>query len=295
MANQMYDYEIARDNQADPACWNSPNNNCAPHFHSTLELVYVRSGIMEATLNGQFFSIQSGELLLVPSYTVHRYVTPDKSDTVVMTIPLSYLPTFQKVLRGKSFAQSHLSDKALTKEIARCMRCCCTLQQTRPDSKALKGYIHVIMALLTETIPLEEIHAKDDDALVRNILTYLHINYKNPLSLRSIAEDFGYSASRFSHIFNKHIGCSISEYVNALRCRQVAGMLLDGEESITQIALGAGFNSMRTFYRSFMHVFGISPSKYVELSKENDNLKHSSASYHSPHHDSAAPAPASER
>lgn len=275
MSHQMYDYEISRDSRAHPSFWYSLNNNCAPHFHSALELVYVRNGIMEATLNGKFYSLQGGELLLVPSYAVHRYLTPVKSDTVVMIIPLSYIPAFQKILAGKNFSLCHISDKSLNKEVARCMRRCCELQQKAPDSMATRGYIHVILALLTENIPLEDMSTKDDDALVRNILSYLNNNYKNSLSLKSIADEFGYSASRFSHIFNKHVGCSISEYVNALRCRQVAGMLLDGEESIIQAAMSAGFNSMRTFYRAFMHVFGVSPSKYVDVLKENDALRHS--------------------
>ncbi|WP_077611456.1 AraC family transcriptional regulator [Clostridium sp. Marseille-P2415] len=275
MYNQLYNYEISRDSQAEPSSWYSLNNNCAPHFHSALELVYVRSGIMEATLNGKFHCIQGRELLLVPSYTVHRYLTPERSDTIVMIIPLSYIPAFQKILRRKTFSLCRISDKSITREVARCMRYCCGLQHKKPDSMAARGYIHVILALLTENIPLENLLAKDDDALVRNILTYLNNNYKNPLSLKSVADEFGYSTSRFSHIFNKHVGCSISEYVNALRCRQVAGMLLDGEESVTQAAMGAGFNSMRTFYRSFMHVFGISPSKYVDVSKDNDALRHS--------------------
>lgn len=277
MSNQMYDYEISRDSRAHPSFWYSLNNNCAPHFHSALELVYVRNGIMEATLNGKFYSVQGGELLLVPSYAVHRYWTPVKSDTVVMIIPLSYIPAFQKILTVKNFSLCHISDKSLNKEVARCMRRCCELQQKAPDSMATRGYIHVILALLTENIPLEDMSTKDDDALVRNILSYLNNNYRNSLSLKSIADEFGYSASRFSHIFNKQVGCSISEYVNALRCRQVAGMLLDGEESIIQAAMSAGFNSMRTFYRAFMHVFGVSPSKYVDVLKENDALRHSRA------------------
>lgn len=275
MSNVKYDYEMLRDSQALPSFWYSLNNNCVPHFHSALELVYVRDGIMEATLNGKFYCIQGGELLLVPSYTVHRYFTPIKSDTLVMIIPLSYLPAFQKILGAKKFSLCHVSNKSLNKEVARCMRRCCELKQKTPDSMAIRGYIHVILALLTENIPLEDMCTKDDDTLVRNILSYLHSNYKNPLSLKSIADVFGYSASRFSHIFNKHVGCSISEYVNALRCRQVAGMLLDGDESITQAAMSSGFNSMRTFYRSFMHVFGVSPRKYVDVFKENDSLRHS--------------------
>ncbi|MDF2513302.1 MAG: AraC-type DNA-binding protein [Herbinix sp.] len=277
MSTQLYDYEIFRDSQAVASTWYSPNNTCVPHFHSALELIYVHSGVMEATLNGKFYSVQGAELLLVPSYTVHRYITPIKSDTIVMIIPLSYIPAFQKKLGGKIFSLSHICDDPLIMEVARCMQCCADLQLNKPDSMAIRGYIHVILALLTENIPMEDMFLRDDDALVRNVLSYLHSNHKQALSLNSIAEEFGYSASRFSHIFNKHVGCSISEYVNTLRCKQVAGTLLDGEESITQAAMSAGFNSMRTFYRAFMQVFGVSPSKYVDAFKESNVARHTAS------------------
>ncbi len=274
MSTQLYDYEIFRDSQAVPAFWHSLNNNCMPHFHSALELIYVQDGVMEATLNGTLYRVQGEELLLVPSYTVHRYLTPVTSDTIVMIIPLSYIPAFQKIFSRKFFSLCHISNNPLVMEVARCMKCCCELNRNTPESMAIRGYIHVILALLAENIPLEDIQLRDDNSLMRNILSYLHNNYNHPLSLDKVADEFGYSASRFSHIFNKHIGCSISEYVNTLRCKQVAGMLLDGEESITQAAMSAGFNSMRTFYRAFMQVFGVSPSKYVSVFKENDEMRH---------------------
>lgn len=276
MSNAMYAYELYRDSLASPSCWSSPNNTCAPHFHSALEVVYVRKGMMEATLNGKLHQIGEGELLLVPSYNVHRYVTPTQSDTLVLTVPMAYISSFQKVLNSKSFMLQHIENNAFTKEVGRCMQRCSSLNRNAPGSMAIRGYIHVILALLTENIPMEDSGKQADDALVRKILTYLHDNYINPLSLKSIASEFGYSASRFSHIFNQHVGCSISEYINALRCRHAAAALLEGEDSVTQVAMGAGFNSMRTFYRAFIHVFGVTPSKYAEVSKGNSALLHPS-------------------
>lgn len=270
MSTQIYDYELSRDSRSDASCWYFLNNNCAPHFHSALEFVCIRSGTMEATLNGKFYCLKEGELLIVPSYTVHRFFTPVSSDTIVLIVPIAYIPAFQKILCEKTFSSCHITNNALAKEVIRCMQCCCDLQQKTPDSMTAKGYIHVILAILIENIMLDNLLVKNDDLLVRNILTYIHNHYQEQLSLKSIATEFGYSASRFSHIFNKQVGCSISEYVNALRCRQVASMLLDGEESITQVAIDAGFNSLRTFYRSFVQVFGVTPSKYVFASKGND-------------------------
>lgn len=274
MSNALYAYEIARDSHALPSCWHSPNNACAPHFHSALELVYVQKGAMEAILNGKAYCIKSGELLVVPSYTVHRYHTPERSDTLVMTVPLAYIPAFQRILSEKTFSLCHVHAGALSAEVGRCMQRCRALERQSPDSMAIRGYSHVILALLTEGIPLEDVRKQADDALVRNILTYLHDNYRTPLSLKTTASKFGYSASRFSHIFNQHIGCSISEYINTLRCRQAAAALLDGEESVTQAAMSAGFNSMRTFYRAFMNVFGVTPSKYADVSRGNNALLH---------------------
>lgn len=259
-------YEHVRDNHRYPTCWQSINNTYFAHFHTSLELVYITSGTMDATVSGVHTQVSAGELLVVPSYAVHRYETCDHSDTLVLIIPLDYISRMRGMRSDHTFESCALKTCTQVQEIAGCMQVLSDRELTA-DSPVVRGYIQVISGLLLELIPLVETPAGRDAGQIQEILSYLHDNFRSPVGLSALSSRFGYSPSRFSHIFNENVGCSISQYINTLRCRNTAGLLLEHEGiSVLDAALASGFESMRTFYRAFRQCFGVTPSQYVELS-----------------------------
>lgn len=131
------------------------------------------------------------------------------------------------------------------------------------QNMTVKGYIYTILGILTQRLGLCEREQNRQNDLAKEILVYLQENFLLPLTLESVAEHFGYSKSRFSHIFNSFFGCGINQYISSLRCRKAASL---AEESMPLIdaAMNSGFDSMRTFYRSFKAQFGITPSEYCK-------------------------------
>jgi AraC-like DNA-binding protein len=258
-------YEHERDSYKFPSCWHVVNDVCLPHFHSSIEFVYVTDGELKVTLNGVSSFIKKGQMLIVSSYTVHFYETVTASEAIILIVPLDFIPTYNKMLAQNDFIRNVYQDSSGEgSEILHCMK---ILSQNRLNDRKLsaniiKGYIYVIIGILIENVGL--IHNRNDPNrdIAKDILIYLQDHYLSPVSLQLLARDFGYSASRFSHIFNSCFGCTIADYVNTLRCRHAAGLLIDDSVPIINAAMGSGFNSMRTFYRSFRHCFGITPSQY---------------------------------
>ena len=261
-------YELQRDSYRHPTYWRSVNNTCAPHFHSSLELSYVRSGEMDALIDGNSVAARAGELLVVPSYSVHRFVAPVANDTTMLVIPLDYIGSFRQRMAGQRFAQYLLPAGSETRRIARCLQVLLEQPERGGEPYIVRGQIYTILGTLLEALPLQAAE-QAGYSRVQDILGYLHDNYRHPVSLQQIAAIFGYSQSRISHIFNKNVGCSIPEYINTLRARAAANLLMNDGASITDVALEAGFESMRTFYRSFKNCFGVTPSHYLQLS-QND-------------------------
>ena len=68
-------YEHIRDSKKYPCCWNSIDNTCLAHFHSSIEIVYVTEGEVEYTFNGQSGMVHPHQVVLAPSYTIHYYST----------------------------------------------------------------------------------------------------------------------------------------------------------------------------------------------------------------------------
>lgn len=255
-------YESERDNDRAPACWRCFNNGCSPHFHSSLEFVYILDGEMKALLNGRPLDVHEHEVLIVPSLTVHYFFTEAHSEAVVLIVPLDYIPTFRKQFETHTFANLIYRDPEPASELRNSMERL-SGHSLPGGSPILRGYTYLIVGLLTELVGLRELANDHSSSLVRSILTYLQANYRSPLSLGELAQTFGYSKSRFSHLFQSSIGYSPMEYIASLRCRNALTMMHDGSPMI-EAAFGSGFESMRTFYRAFRRCFDETPTRYFK-------------------------------
>ena len=253
-------YEYTRDSDRLPICWDYPNNHCLPHFHSSLDIIYVRGGEMKATLNGKTTPVLPGQIVLVPTYAVHHFATEIESDTLLLIVPLDYIPAFKSLLLKKTFAQTVVTDDQQSSELLHILEILASGRYA-PDSPIYRGYVQVAVGLCLEMGQLVDAETDQNSVLVRDILTYLQEHFLEELDLSHLASHFGYSKSRFSHIFNENFQTSLTAYLNSLRCRHAANLLLEGKPQI-DVALQSGFDNIRTFYRAFRQYYQETPTQY---------------------------------
>lgn len=257
-------YELRRDGMQMPDCWRAKNNGCLPHFHSSIELLYVESGEITAILEGQAYCVKEGQMLLCSSYSMHAYRTEEgKSNQVIIAIiPLSCVPSLQKTLNTKAFSNvvyDANNDRELT-----------ALMPLLPEkwrqygNEIRKGFSYAVLGLLIERAGLKEQPSNQQSGLMRDVLIYLQNNYQQPLRMENLARHFGYSKSRFSRLFHDHLGCSMIEYLAVLRCRQAAQLLMESDMTMLDIAMNVGFECLRTFYRAFKNCYDMTPTQYVK-------------------------------
>ncbi len=253
-------YEQFRDDMEQTFCFRSRNNSYMPHFHSSIELVYVAEGMMSAILDGQRHDVGKGNLLITSSYTVHRYFTEGTSDVIVLIIPVSFVPILEKALANKRFSRPVYEDEGGE------MSALIPLMQSRWDTmgmEAKRGFSQLLLGILMDRVGLADMPIKAPAGLMRNMLSYLQENSASSLSMEKLARHLGYSRSRLSHLFRDNFGCSYSDYVNSLRCRRAARLLAQSDLTQLEISLMTGFECIRTFYRAFHKCFGMTPKEYV--------------------------------
>ena len=104
--------------------------------------------------------------------------------------------------------------------------------------------------------------------LVEEIRTYLDNQFPDPgLNRHRVASSFNMSEGYFSSFFKEQTGTSFTEYLEQLRLRRAAGMLMVNGQKISSIAQLVGYSSEKAFSRAFKRSFGINPSKYRDTTK----------------------------
>jgi len=97
---------------------------------------------------------------------------------------------------------------------------------------------------------------------VERILYYMHSNYREQISLKSMAQDLYISENIIRTLLRDHLNTSFKEILTGYRIRYAEAMLVVTDLPILDISLASGFNSERTFSRLFNQYSGMSPSAY---------------------------------
>jgi len=109
-----------------------------------------------------------------------------------------------------------------------------------------------------EEIPYESpTHAR-----IAEIVKYINQNYKEKLTLSSIAERFYMSPSYLSRTFKMVMGVLITDYLNNLRISKAQLLLKESDLSILEVAGEVGFDNQSYFGRVFKSIVGVSPLQY---------------------------------
>ena len=97
---------------------------------------------------------------------------------------------------------------------------------------------------------------------IRRALGCMSDRYAEPLTLESVAQEVGLSTSYFSTLFHQVVGVSFREHLCRIRVEESKQMLLNTDDSLTDIALSVGFADQSYFCKVFKRIVGMTPGKY---------------------------------
>lgn len=107
------------------------------------------------------------------------------------------------------------------------------------------------------------------DPRVKEVLDILSQHFMEDHLIDDLANKVCLSVSRLSHLFKEQVGDTIIETLMKYRLQQAEKLLQYTMRSVTEIALGVGFNSPDYFSRQFVNYYGINPSQYRKHHRVN--------------------------
>jgi AraC-like DNA-binding protein len=107
---------------------------------------------------------------------------------------------------------------------------------------------------------------KHMDARIKNVIRLLKESNEDRLSLRELADRAGLSDSRLVHLFKEQVGIPIRRYALWIRLNR-AILEIARTRNLTEAAHNAGFADSAHFSRTFLRMFGSSPSEILKNSQ----------------------------
>ena len=113
-------------------------------------------------------------------------------------------------------------------------------------------------------LPERPEEARTPAELAEAVKRYIDENYRQSISLDTLAERFYFSREYIGRIFRAQYGCAVYEYIQQRRMEQAKALLANPRLSLQAIAEHLGYSNANYFSKAFRRHFGASPSEYRE-------------------------------
>ena len=227
-----------------------------PHLHRDFEFVYVIEGSVNATVEGVKYAINAGQILMVLSNQIHSYTAEHKNRAVVHVFSADNVPSFSRTVAGK-YCVSPVFDCDPDAAVFY-LKCCIEKNNRTPLS--YKAYLYAICDQFLQNCSLSDGKESGQEILHR-MLSYISENYKEDITLEKLSAELGYESHYLSRVFGRSVGMNLRQYINQYRVDHAKYLIVDTDESITDIALSCGFQSIRNFNRVFCRLTGMTPQE----------------------------------
>lgn len=241
------------------------NYNVPKHWHKSVELFFVLEGEINFFLNSVCYSLHSGQFIIVNSNEIHSIECTNQNFIIVLQIPRKI---FDDVIKDESLlfqSTCHEADDNMFKLVKR--------MYDNYDKKEY-GYYYGVLGdfyhLLYYMIQNYQLHEIDDSRRKQNhnleklsaITKYIEDNFREELTLESVAREFGFTPTYLSRMFQKYAGINYKSFLVNVRLDASYKQLLNTHDSIGSIAIENGFSDNRSFSKAFQRRFGILPNAY---------------------------------
>lgn len=241
------------------------------HLHRGFELCFNLSGKIKATAGDKEYTLTRGDVLLLTPYQLHSYESQGHSLAYVVVFSGGFADSFNRFVSGKEAVNALLTPSEETKSffIKNMLNGFDAALAENSDSESIeinKPPVFTIKACLyavfAEYINSTQFVEKPlCNKLIFDILDYIEKNYASDISLYKMADALGYDFRYISRIFGKTFGINFKTLVNQYRCDRAKSLISSTDDTLSDIAMNSGFQSLRSFNRVFLSLTGYAPSE----------------------------------
>ncbi|GGH73451.1 AraC-like DNA-binding protein [Pullulanibacillus pueri] len=255
------------------------------HWHDHIEWIFVKEGKCQVQIDANFVELDQGELAFINSKQLHGTASLEPNTELVCIV-------FNETLvrgNGLDFTDYHYFLPYLDQR----MTWPRTMKKKAPYINEINQAFARLLEEFTEKKRGYELLVKAEllrifglffrfalEVIDRSItytqkgydfsklLQTLRQRYDEAFTINDAAKIVNLSPNHFCRTFKKVTGKTFIEYLNLLRINEAERMLIETNESITEIARKVGFSDINYFGRTFKKIKNMTPSSIRKVKKE---------------------------
>ncbi len=257
----------------------TPPEDVPIELHDFFEFYYFLSGDMIFYIEGQAYTMNPGDILIINNDELHR-ATP-RSDEAYERIVIHFNRPF---LEGFSAGDYHIIDFLTKRKLGHAN----LIKADQIDTKPLFSILQRIEAAVNDNslytftlvktyfiqllVEMSRLYVDGDtniitpkhyDERTTSILKYINNNLDQKLSLKELEDLFFINKYYLCHVFKKNTGFTVFEYISNKRIMK-AKQLLSRGVPVIEACYAVGFSDYSNFYKVFKRVTGIPPKQFAQ-------------------------------
>ena len=243
-------------------------HNSADHLHQFFEIDIVLGGEIDVTLNGKTLTARAGDIIVIPAFATHSFLTRDKTQMMICVFSGAFLsepyvtsllsnPRRSHIFHPSESLLAYLDDHGFLKMWGHYEY---YEDRDADDINFLRAIFHIIFAEYFSAVSAAE-GVSYNTALPR-VLAYMSAHFTEDLSLKSVGAALGYSPKYISNCISTMPNITFRTLLNAMRVERAKELLRSEEYSNYEVAIASGFNAECSFHRVFKEFEGCTPGEY---------------------------------
>lgn len=251
------------------------------------ELIFVSSGKCKITFDGTTYICEKNHAVLIPPGVNHSFCVPDGTDFVQPHIhfdliygdksvetPISFKKREDMSIYERSLiSQDLLADMKIpyiftpdrSEQFKRVFFDVINLFQSKGENRELlcKAKLLELIAMILSQFEGSRTGVNESScSAIENIKGYIDNNFRQIITLDSLAMQFGMNKFTLLRTFKQFYGVNIISYYRGKRLEFAKKLLCDTALSVTSVAEQMNFPDIYSFSRFFKTNTGVSPQQY---------------------------------
>lgn len=238
------------------------NDYVLKHNHEVYELVYYSVGEGLINVEGEHYSYHKGTITITKRKAFH--------DENTKTFTRCYIALFELDEElNDNFILVNLKDEAL-EDVEYCFEKIFKEENENLlyRKKFINNYFDLILTYIFRIKDSTKSLKKTYDSLNKRTKAFIKENYQQNIDFELLAKTYGYSYSRFRHIFKNENNVSLNTYLINYRLDMGKVFLQDKNTLIKDVASKIGFKSTSYFNTMFLERFNMTPIEYRKTLEE---------------------------
>jgi AraC-like DNA-binding protein len=262
---------------------NAKHEDYPAHWHSDIEIIMPLKSTYNVMIDNVTHILNEGDIIIIPSGEMHTLTSPPVGERLILQVEHFIL----REVNGFDAAYSRFFPCAIFKK-----------DEENDEYKSLRSLLHKIIreqenmnilcgasihalalsffveagriCLMQNSGNTGSNHQRQQSYIDTffNICKYINEHCSEDLSLDSVVKLSGFSKSHFFRLFKDFTGTTYYEYLQKKRMSNAELMLIDTSDSVANIAMKSGYNSLATFNRVFKESHNCTPTEYRRMATE---------------------------